>query len=138
MSRSTKKSITVPNPIREGLVIQLKGGILDYPSENAAWIGLVRYQLLSGKPHPITAAIARMHPDDQDVIDDFLLEIAKRGLTLKGQLLSHLIREAITGTSEPTEQEIANLLPQELLRMAKEWRKKPEKVIAALSRKSAK
>lgn len=138
MSRSTKKSITVPNPIREGLVIQLKGGILDYPSENAAWIGLVRYQLLSGKPHPITAAIARMHADDQDVIDDFLLEIAKRGLTLKGQLLSHLIREALTGTSTPTEQEIANLLPQELLKMAKEWRKKPEKVIAALSKKSAK
>jgi len=138
MSRSTKKSITVPNPIREGLVIQLKGGILDYPSENAAWIGLVRYQLLSGKPHPITSAIARMHPDDQNVIDNFLLEIAKRGLTLKGQLLSHLIREALTGTSEPTEQEIANLLPLELLKMAKEWRKKPEKVIAALSRKSAK
>ena len=138
MSRSTKKSITVPNPIREGLQVQLKEGTLDYPSENAAWIGLVRYQLLSGKPHPITSAIARMHADDQDVIDDFLLEIAKRGLTLKGQLLSHLIREALTGTSTPTEQEIANLLPQELLKMAKEWRKKPEKVIAALSRKGAK
>jgi hypothetical protein len=137
MSRSTKKSITVPNPIREGLQVQFKAGILDYPSENAAWIGLVRYQLLSGKPHPITAAIARMHADDQDIIDDFLLEIAKRGLTLKGQLLSHLIREALTGISVPTEQEIANLLPQELLKMAKEWRKKPEKVIAALSRKSA-
>ncbi len=136
MSRSTKKSITVPNPIREGLQVQLKEGILDYPSENAAWIGLVRYQLLSGKPHPITSAIARMHAGDQDVIDDFLLEIAKRGLTLKGQLLSHLIREALTST--PTEQEIGNLLPQELLKMAKEWRKKPEKVIAALSRKSAK
>ena len=41
------------------------------PIENAAWIGLVRYQLLSAKPHPITSAIARMHPDDQDAIDDF-------------------------------------------------------------------
>jgi len=55
MSRSTKKSITVPNPVREGLTAQLKAGTLDYPSENAAWIGLARYQLLSGKPHPITA-----------------------------------------------------------------------------------
>ena len=100
MSRSTKKSITVPNPIREGLQVQLKQGTLDYPSENAAWIGLVRYQLLSGKPHPITSAIARMHPDDQDVIDDFLLDVAKRGLTLKGQFLSHLIREALTRTLE--------------------------------------
>lgn len=47
------------------------------------------------KSHPITAAIARMHPDDQDVIDDFLLEIATRGLTLKGQFLSHLIRHLV-------------------------------------------
>ncbi len=135
MSRSTKKSITVPNPVREGLQTQLKGGTLDYPSENAAWIGLARYQLLSGKPHPITSAIARMHPDDQDVIDDFLLEITRLGLTLKGQLLSHLIRGAISGTNAPTEQEIANLLPQELLKLAREWQKKPEKVMAALSRK---
>jgi hypothetical protein len=101
-------------------------------------IGPTRYQLLSWKPHPITAAIARMHPDNQDVIDDFLLEIAKRWLTLKGQILSHLIREALTGTTTPTEQEIANLLPQELLKMAKEWRKNLEKVIAALSRKGNK
>ena len=50
-----------------------------------------------------------MHADDQDIIDDFLLEIAKRGLTLRGQFLSHLIRQALTGTTAPTEQEIANL-----------------------------
>jgi len=138
MSRSTKKSITVPNPVREGLTAQLKAGTLDYPSENAAWIGLARYQLLSGKPHPITAAISRMHPDDQDAIGYFLLETTKRGLTLKGQIMSHLIRGAITGTTTPTDQEIANLLPQELLKLAREWQKKPEKVMAALSRKSAK
>jgi len=79
-----------------------------------------------------------MHPDDQDVIDDFLLETTKRGLTLKGQIMSHLIRGAISGTNAPTEQEIANLLPQELLKMAKEWKRKPAAVIAALSRKAAK
>jgi hypothetical protein len=28
-----------------------------YPSENAAWIGLARYQLLIGKQHPVTAAM---------------------------------------------------------------------------------
>ena len=58
MSRSVKKSITVPNPVREGLNLQIDSGILDYPSEIAAWIGLARYQLLIGKPHPVTAAIA--------------------------------------------------------------------------------
>lgn len=132
MPRSTKKSITVPNPVRDGLVAQIDRGTLDYPSENSAWIGLARYQLLIGKPHPITAAIARMHPDDQDVIDDFLLEIATRGLTLRGQFLSHLIRQAIHGSEDPTEQEVEGLVPQELLKMAKDWRREPDAVLQGL------
>jgi hypothetical protein len=122
MARSSKKSITIPNPVREGLVQQMADGTLDYPSENAAWIGLARYQLLIGKPHPVTAAIARMHPDDQDVIDDFLLARARSGESLKGQLLAKLIKAAIDGTSSPNEQAVAELLPAELLKMAKQWR----------------
>ena len=122
MARSSKKSITIPNPVREGLVQQMADGTLDYPSENAAWIGLARYQLLIGKPHPVTAAIARMHPDDQDVIDDFLLARARAGDSLKGQLLTKLIKAAIDGIDSPTEQGVAELLPVELLKMAKQWR----------------
>lgn len=131
MPRSSKKSITVPQPIREGLVHQIKDRTLDYPSENSAWIGLARYQLLVGKPHPVTAAIARMHPEDQDVIDDFLLDAASRGISLRGQLLMRLIKEAINGSSNPTEQQVADLVPAELLKMARAWRQSPD------SRKSA-
>ena len=132
MPRSLKRSITVPNPVREGLLAQLKDGTLDYPSENAAWIGLARYQLLIGKPHPITVAIARMHPDDQDVIDDFLLEVASRGLSLKGQFLSHVVQRAVSGTTDPTEQSVTGMVPGELLRMAKAWRRDPERVMVGL------
>ena len=123
MPRSTKKSITVPNPVREGLIEQVKGGILEYPSENAAWIGLARYQLLIGKPHPVTAAVARMHADDQDVIDDFLLDVSQHGVSLRGQFLSRVVRRAIEGCDDPAEQEVSALVPQELLRMAREWRR---------------
>jgi len=117
------KPLTISNPVREGLVQQMADGTLDYPSENAAWIGLARYQLLIGKPHPVTAAIARMHADDQDVIDDFLLEAARFGVSLKGQLLMRLIREAMGGGTHPNEQEVADLLPAELLKMAKRWQR---------------
>jgi hypothetical protein len=132
MPRSLKRSITVPNPVREGLLAQLQDGTLDYPSENAAWIGLARYQLLIGKPHPITVAIARMHPDDQDVIDDFLLEVASRGLSLRGQFLSHVVERAVSGTSDPTEQSVTGIVPGELLKMARAWRRDPEVVMARL------
>jgi hypothetical protein len=132
MPRSQKKSITVPNPVREGLVAQLQDGTLDYPSENAAWIGLARYQLLIGKPHPITVAIARMHPDDQDVIDDFLLEVATRGVSLRGQFLSHVVERAVSGTTDPTEQSVTGMVSAELLKMAKSWRRDPEEVLAGL------
>jgi hypothetical protein len=132
MPRSLKRTITIPNPIREGLLSQLKDGTLDYPSENAAWIGLARYQLIVGKPHPITVAIARMHQTDQDLIDDFLLEVASRGLSLKGLFLAHLVQEAVSGADSPGEQEVAGLVPGELLRMAKAWRKDPNGVMKGL------
>ena len=132
MPRSLKRSITVPNPVRDGLLAQLQDGTLDYPSENAAWIGLARYQLLIGKPHPITVAIARMHPDDQDVIDDFLLEVATRGLSLRGQFLSHVVQRAVSGTGDPNEQTVTEMVPGELLKMARAWRRDPDGVMKSL------
>lgn len=128
MPRSTKKSITVPMPIRDGLARQIHDKTLDYPSENAAWIGLARYQLLVGQPHPVTTAIARMHPEDQDVIDDFLLEVARSGITLRGQFLMRLIQQAIAGSHRPNEQEVATLVPAELLKTAKQWQRGELKV----------
>jgi hypothetical protein len=133
MSRSTKRSITIPNPVRDALNGQIENGVLDYPSENAAWIGLARYQLLIGKPHPVTASIALMHQRHQDLIDDFLHAIATNSIGLRGQLLSRLIRQAISGGDLPNEQEVASLVPQELLKMAKEWKRSPEKVLKRLA-----
>jgi hypothetical protein len=132
MSRSIKKSIAIPQPVRDALAGQIENGVLDYPSENAAWIGLARYQLLIGKPHPVTAPIALMHQRHQDLIDDFLHAIATNGIGLRGQLLSRLIREALSGTELPNEQEVQALVPQELLKMAKEWKRDPEMVLSGL------
>ena len=76
-----------------------------------------------------------MHADDQDAIDDFLLAIASRGLTLKGQFLEKLVALGIARCQNPTEQEVTELLPDELLAMARRWRKDPEGVLASLAEK---
>ncbi len=123
MSRSTNTSIRIPHPIRDALRHQLTPeGPLDYPSENAMWIGLAQYQLLIGKPHPITQAIAKMGQEDQDLINDFLYHIAMTGEALKGSYLTKLIDQAIEGSCEPTSQDVQELLPAELLRVARRWR----------------
>jgi hypothetical protein len=73
-----------------------------------------------------------MIPDDQDAIDDFLLEVASRGMSLKGQFLSHVVQRAVSGIMDPTEQAVTGMVPGELLRMAKAWRRDPEGVMAGL------
>ena len=73
-----------------------------------------------------------MHPDDQDAIDDFLLEVASRGLSLKGQFLSHVVERAVSGTTDPTEQSVTGMVPGELLRMAKAWRRDPAGVMVGV------
>lgn len=132
MPRSTKKSINIPNPLREGLGIHLKDGTLDYPSENAAWIGLVRFQMLSGETHTISSAIARMHPGEQDAIDDLVLELAKLGLTRGGLFLTHLTEVALSGNGNLTPKDAAHLVTLQLLKMAKDWRRNPKEVIECL------
>jgi hypothetical protein len=98
-------SLAQPGPRREGSERSSRSApptckSID-PGEDAVWIRLARYQLLIGKPNPITVAIVRMHPDDPDVIDDFLLEVTSRGLSLRGQFLAHVVQRTAAGTSEP-------------------------------------
>ena len=128
MPRSTKATLRLPGPIREGLRLQIESGLLKYPSENAVYVGLARYQLIVGKPHAITEAIAHLHENDQDTIDDFLLELNRRGLSLRGQFLQRLIERVVKGLPAPSEPEVARVTASEVLRLAKRWQRGDERV----------
>ena len=43
------------------------------------------------------------------------------------------LSEAIAGNSNPTEQDVETLIPQELLRMAREWKRHPDQVLQQLT-----
>jgi hypothetical protein len=61
-----------------------------------------------------------MRHSHQDIVDDFLHAITVREIGLREQLLSRLISQTIAGNCQPTEQEVGSLVPQELLKMARE------------------
>ena len=83
-------------------------------------------------PRTITAPIAWMHPGDQDVIDGFLEALALSGFALKGQFLQRLVDLGVARCDNSNSQEATQLLPDELLKLARAWKKEPEKVIASL------
>ena len=76
-----------------------------------------------------------MHPADQDTIDDFLQVVSRRRLNLKGQFLERLVALGIARCDHPNQQAVTELLPAELLRLAKAWKKDSEKVIGSLTYK---
>ena len=122
MPRSAKKSVAIPHPNLDGLKEQQKRRLFRYPSDNALIVGLIRYQLIIGKSHPITEEIARMHPEDQDTIDDFLLELNKRGLSLGGSFLEHVVERTVSEEKNPDTETIIRLQASKILELANRLR----------------
>jgi len=85
--RSIARTVKVPIPIIEAIECLRKPGqpLSDYPSTNAALVGLLRYAIAFPKPHRLTAGIARLPQSEQDEIDDFLAECARTGRSLSDE-----------------------------------------------------
>lgn len=128
MARSTKRSIAIANPLLDVLEHQLKSGVLDYPSVNAAINGLLLYQGLTGKPHDITSRIAYMHRDHQDVIHDFTLEMNRRGVSLMGSFIRHVAERVAAGEAEPDPDTIVKMQADHVLELALRWQRGDEDV----------
>lgn len=123
MPRSKKKSVSIPHPVVDGLSAHMERGLVNYPSSNAFLVGLARYQLIVGSSHPLTEPISRMHPDDQDIIDDYLLHMAETAdFSNKGILLDRIVTRIVGDHESPSSEVVNRLLPHELLKMAKEWK----------------
>ncbi len=95
--RSTPKSIRIPSPILDAVEHLRKPGhpFADYPSLNAAIVGLLRYAVAFPRTHELTAGIARLPENEQDKIDDFLAASARDSIDLRGLLPKPATAEAI-------------------------------------------
>lgn len=128
MPRSAKKSISIPHPLLEALEKQLADGILDYPSVNAAINGLLLYQAISRKPHPITSRIAYMHTGHQDAIHDFFAEVNERGLAPSGSFNRRVAERVAAGEPEPDPDSIELKQADQILEWALRWQRGDESV----------
>jgi hypothetical protein len=95
--RSAPRTVKVPVPLLEALDHLRKPGqpFADYPSTNAALVGLIAYAVAFPRPHKLTAGLAKMRPEDQDIVHDFLLKAATEGIDLRDVLPKPATAEAL-------------------------------------------
>ena len=87
---SKTRSIKLPADLYDAAELRAKA--LGYPSLNAYFKGLLRYDLLIQGSHPLTLPWASLPLGQQDKIDAHLLDITKAGKGEKGQYLEHLMK----------------------------------------------
>ena len=134
MSRSTSKSVRLPHPIADAIT-ESRARRAGYASLNACMVGLARYDLMVCGEHAVTAAIAHMAPHEQDDIDDFLFELNRRNLKVRGSFL-HALIEDVTSRKNPEGQDVSGEVASEIYKLALRW-KNGEDVFAELEAKES-
>ncbi len=87
--RTKIKTVRLPHPLNDAMeeIYEEMG----YDSPNALLVGLVRYALLTLKPHVVTSGWAKLPRAEQDALDDALLQLSKNRTPACGTLLERLL-----------------------------------------------
>lgn len=86
------QSIKFPGNLAEAA--KLRANALGYKSWNAYMKALVRYDLLVQGSHDLTLPLSEASGEKQDAVDMKLLELTKRGVGQRGQLLKRIVERA--------------------------------------------
>lgn len=113
--RSTPAKFRLPSVLAECARLRVKEA--GYESLSEYVLGLVRYDLLTRKPHPATGGIAKLTRAEQDKIDDEIVAMFESGETLGGSWFEARMKEAVeaSGLPEPNQPRVM----KELLRRLK-------------------
>lgn len=103
--RSRPKSVRIPVALLDALtILRRPGGPFDeYGNDNAALVGLVLYAVTFPRRHTLTAAIAKMPPQDQNAIHDFLCRAAREGIDIAALLPKPATAEALLKLARKSE-----------------------------------
>ncbi len=81
-----------------------------YRTKTEYLVGLIRYDLLTRKPHTATAGISELSRAEQDRIDDEIARMFQSGETLNGSWFEHRVKEAAAAANLPVQRVIDTLL----------------------------
>lgn len=112
MFKAVRKFVTVPYLLNE--IVKTRWSELGYRSFSGYLVGLIRYDLLIGGKHTLTAQMGSDAPDIQDAIDREIATTYRAGGT-KSTYLDHLIdrtrgEEMTQEARDEVKARIANLL----------------------------
>jgi hypothetical protein len=89
--------VKVPVPLLDAIEHLHKPGQppADYPSTNAALVSQITYAVAFPRPQELTAGLAKMRPEDQDIVHDYVLKAVTEGIDLREVLPKPAAAEAL-------------------------------------------
>lgn len=98
--RSTAAKYRLPTALEESARARCKEAGYDSLSEYV--LGLIRYDLLTRKPHVTTSGVAKLSRAEQDKIDDEIATMFASGESLGGSWFEARLKEAVEAANAPS------------------------------------
>jgi hypothetical protein len=114
--RSTAAKYRLPTALEECAKTRCKEA--GYASLSEYVLALIRYDLLTRKPHVTTVGLAKLSRAEQDKIDDEIAAMFASGESLGGSWFEARLKEAVEATNA-VEPEQARLVKELLRRLVK-------------------
>ena len=114
--RSTAAKYRLPTALEECAKARCKEA--GYATLSEYVLGLIRYDLLTRKPHVTTVGLARLSRAEQDKIDDEIATMFANGESLGGSWFEARLKEAVeaANTAEPEQSRLVKELLSRLVK----------------------
>lgn len=97
--RSTPTTFRLPLTLKEAASARAKEA--GYTSVSEYVLGLLRFDLLTRKPHVTTANLSTLSRSEQDKVDTEIATMFETGETLGGTWFQHKVEDAVKAANAP-------------------------------------
>lgn len=108
--RSKPTKVRIPTVLLE--IVEQRAIEAGYESVSEYLLGLMRYDLLTRRPHETTANLSKLSRAEQDKVDDEILKMFQTNETLGGSWFENVVTRAVKAAAKkpPTETMVSEIL----------------------------